>query len=216
MNILIVDDHHLVREGLRVGLQALAMPLHVIEARTAQEALRHARAESALDLVLLDLNLPDAHGLEVLQVLRLEREEVPVVVLSGHYEPADVQACIEAGAMAFIPKSLPTAALLDALREVLAGHSYLPDDVIVDAATAGSGAFDAALELNLTPRELEVTALLLKALPNKVIARELGIALSTVKQHLHAIQTKFGASSRYEIMRKAHQFGLRLEHPLGS
>lgn len=209
MNILIVDDHHLVREGLRVGLQALAAQLQVIEASTAQEALQQARAEDGLDLVLLDLNLPDAHGLDVLQVLRAERDEVPVVVLSGHYEPADVQACIEAGAMAFIPKSLPTSALLEALRQVLQGHSYLPEDVIV--GTVAGAQQGAAVDLSLTPREIEVTALLLKALPNKVIARELGIALSTVKQHLHAIQTKFGAQSRYEIMRKAHQFGLRLD-----
>lgn len=216
MNILIVDDHHLVREGLRVGLQALDAQLRVVEARSAAEALQHARAEPELDLILLDLNLPDASGRDVLDILRAEREEVPVVVLSGHYEAGDVRACIEAGAMAFIPKSLATAALLDALRQVLVGHSYLPEDSLADAAALAGGRPSALIELNLTPRELEVAALLLKALPNKVIARELGIALSTVKQHLHAIQTKFGASSRYEIMRKAHQFGLHLGQRAGS
>lgn len=211
MNILIVDDHPLVREGLRVGLQALAAPMRVQEARNAAEALRLAREASALDLILLDLNLPDASGMDVLAVLREEREAVPVVVLSGHYELPEVRACIEAGAMAFIPKSLTTARLLEALRQVLAGQSYLPEDILLDAAPISSTHGAMIEELNLTPRELEVTALLLKALPNKLIARELGIALSTVKQHLHAIQSKFGASSRYEIMRKAHQFGLRLE-----
>jgi len=211
MNILIIDDHPLVREGLRVALQTLSDEVVVHEARTAEEGLGLAHSPLPLTLILLDLNLPDANGIEVLSALRDEREEVPVVVLSGQYDAADVRACIEGGSMAFIPKSLPTAALLDALRVVMAGNSYLPEDIVLSARSAMPSRAAAMAELNLTPRELEVTDLLLRAMPNKVIARELGIALSTVKQHLHAIQTKFGASSRYEIMRKAHQFGLASE-----
>lgn len=216
MKILIVDDHHLVREGLRVGLLALAAPMQVVEARNAAEALSHARCEADLNLILLDLNLPDASGLTVLATLREEREEVPVVVLSGHYEPADVRACIDGGAMAFIPKSLPTAALLEALKAVLSGRSYLPEDILLELDVPLAAHAPTYTDLNLTPRELEVTRLLLQALPNKLIARELGIALSTVKQHLHAIQAKFGAASRYEIMRKAHQFGLSLDRDITS
>jgi DNA-binding NarL/FixJ family response regulator len=212
MNILIIDDHPLVREGLRVALQALSSDVCVHEARTADEGLSLARGALPFTLILLDLNLPDANGIDVLTALREEHEEVPVVVLSGQYDAADVRACIEGGSMAFIPKSLPTAALLDALRVVMGGGSYLPEDIVLAAHGATSHGAAAIAELNLTPREIEVTGLLLRAMPNKVIARELGIALSTVKQHLHAIQTKFGASSRYEIMRKAHQFGLTLDH----
>ena len=207
MHILVVDDHHLIREGLRVALSSLGEEVRVSEAHSGSQALASASALTDLDLILLDLHLPDANGIDVLHRLRGEHEDVPVVVLSGDYEAQVVRTCIEAGAMGFIPKTLPTSSLLDALRIVLEGHSYLPEDVLATPGTLPPQAM-ALSEFNLTPREAEVTALLLRALPNKLIARELGIALSTVKQHMHAIQSKFGATSRYDIMRRAHQLGL--------
>lgn len=206
MHILVVDDHHLIREGLRIALGTLASEVRVSEAHSAAQALESANTHTDLDLILLDLHLPDAAGIEVLERLRAEHEETPVVVLSGDYEASVVRTCIEAGAMAFIPKTLPTPDLLEALRVVLKGDSYLPADLRLTTNSLSTSS--ALADLNLTPREMEVTTLLLRALPNKLIARELGIALSTVKQHMHAIQSKFGATSRYDIMRRAHQLGL--------
>lgn len=207
MHILVVDDHHLIREGLRVALDSLANEVRVSEAQSAAQALDCASNFPDLNLILLDLHLPDADGVGLLQQLRELREDVPVVVLSGDHEAQVVRTCIETGAMGFIPKTLATPALLDALRVVLRGESYLPEDVSMPPVSASAPSSSFA-EFNLTPREVEVTLLLLRALPNKLIARELGISLSTVKQHMHAIQYKFGATSRYDIMRRAHQLGL--------
>ncbi len=211
MKIMIVDDHPLIREGLRLALVSLEPGIEVIEARRASEAVAFVMQHPNIDLILLDLTLPGENGLSVLPGLRSVNEEIPVVILSGNFDQADVEASIEGGAMGFIPKTLPTKQLLNALRAVLAGNSYLPEElVIAHAATRPihTEKSTSALEsFGLTPRELEVAALLLKALPSKVIARELNIALGTVKQHLHVIQQKLGARSRFEIMLKAQQLG---------
>ncbi len=212
MKIMIVDDHPLIRVGLRLALADLEPGIEIIEAQRTSDALALAKQHSNIDLILLDLTLPGENGLSALPELRAVNEEIPVVILSGSFDQADVETSIEGGAMGFIPKTLPTKELLNALRVVLSGKSYLPESLVfAHAAThpmQSENSRSALKSFGLTPRESEVAALLLKALPSKVIARELNIALGTVKQHLHVIQQKLGARSRFEIMLKAQQLGI--------
>src|ERR1700687_3002845 len=135
MNILLIDDHALFREGLKFLLRSLDAALEVDEAGNCAKALEHAAARS-YDLVLLDLKMPGVEGLDALVALRDAISAVPLVVLSGEDNPGVIRAAIERGAMGFIPKSSTPEVLVQALRLVLAHGVYLPPAVL-DAASPG-------------------------------------------------------------------------------
>src|SRR5215204_659975 len=125
MKILVVDDHVLIREGMRTVLQQLDASIEVLEAGTCADALAIADRHEDLDLILLDIRLPGTSGLDALTSFRDRHEDIPVVVVSASENREDVMRAIEGGAMGFIPKSQPSRAMLDALRLVLAGGVYL-------------------------------------------------------------------------------------------
>src|SRR5262249_21519835 len=150
MNVLLVDDHALFREGLKFLLGSLDAALRVDEAGDCAKALEHAAARG-YDLVLLDLKMPGTAGLDALQALR----DAPLVVLSGEDSPGVVRAAIERGAMGFIPKSSTPEVLIQALRLVLARGVYLPPAVL-DAAAGPQPADDRDAALRgLTPRQVD-------------------------------------------------------------
>src|SRR5689334_20600902 len=138
MNVLLIDDHVLFREGLKFLLRSLDAELEVDEAGDCAEALEHAAARG-YDLVLLALKLPGAAGLDALEARRDAIPSAPLVVLSGEQSPAVVRAAIERGAMGFIPKSSTPKLLIQALRLVLSRGVYLPPAVL-DAAAAPAAA----------------------------------------------------------------------------
>lgn len=208
MNILLIDDHVLFREGLKFLLRSLDAALEVDEAGDCAKALEHA-AKRSYDLVLLDLKMPGVAGLDALAALRDAIPDAPLVVLSGEDNPGVVRAAIEHGAMGFIPKSSTPEVLIQALRLVLARGVYLPSavlDAAADPATAGSGT---ALG-NLTPRQMDVLRCVIQGKSNKVIARELDVSEGTVKAHLSSVLRAFGARSRTEAVYAAAKLGLKL------
>src|SRR5262252_3154436 len=209
MNILLVDDHALLREGLKFLLGSLDAALRVDEAGDCAKALEHAAARG-YDLVLLDLKMPGTAGLDALQALRDAIPAAPLVVLSGEDNPGVVRAAIERGAMGFIPKSSTPELLIQALRLVLARGVYLPPAVLDAAAEPRPvNARDAALR-GLTPRQVDVLRCVIQGKANKVIARELDISEGTVKAHLSSVLRAFGAHSRTEAVYAAAKLGLKL------
>ena len=197
MKILIADDHALFRDGLRYLLGQLGEPVEVLEARDGAEALELAGAHPDLELVLLDLGMPGIDGLAGLRLLRARCPAVPVVILSGSEEPADVRQALDAGALGFIPKSSTSQVMLSALRLVLSGGMYLPPSyaerphgmrVPLAASSVDS--------LGLTPRQLDVLRLLGQGHSNKGIARVLRLAEGTVKLHISAILRALGVDNR--------------------
>ena len=211
MKVLLVDDHELAREGLKSVLPALGVAIELDEAGTCAQALERA-SQRTYDLVLLDLGLPDGSGMEALRVLREKHPEMPLVVVSGTYDTKIVFEAIEAGAMGFIPKSATRKVLVGALQLVLAGGVYLPPAVLETPVRTGKPlpAPSPSPSLGLTPRQLDVLRWLIQGKPNKVIARELGVAESTVKVHCQAIFTALGVSNRTEAVCVAAQ----LQKPL--
>jgi len=215
VNILLVDDHALFRGGLKFLLQQLDTGLVLDEAGNCEQAIGRACGRS-YDLILLDLNMPGVNRLEALEALREAAPDAPVVVLSGEDDPAVVRAAIDRGAMGFIPKSATPEVLIQALRLVLASGVYLPLEVlnstaassVPKAAPAACGPATAAA--GLTPRQMEVLRCVIQGKPNKVIARELGVAESTVKVHLSSVLRAFGAHNRTEAVYGAAKMGLRL------
>jgi DNA-binding NarL/FixJ family response regulator len=216
MNILLIDDHALFREGLKFLLRSLDAALEVDEAGDCAKALEHAAARS-YDLVLLDLKMPGVAGLEALVALREAIPAAPLVVLSGEDNPGVVRAAIERGAMGFIPKSSTPEVLIHALRLVLAHGVYLPPAVL-DAAGPPSTATSAASQATagrttlpgLTPRQMDVLRCVIQGKPNKIIARELDVSEGTVKAHLSSVLHALGTRNRTEAVYAAAKLGLRL------
>lgn len=213
MNVLVVDDHTLFREGLKLLLAQLDASLLVDEARDCAAALERVAMRS-YDLILLDLNMPGLRGMDALAALREAVPGAPTVVLSGEDSPELVRTAIKTGAMGFIPKSSTREVLIQALRLVFAGGVYLPPtalDTHTGATPPLAAASDArAPRLGLTPRQMDVLRCVIQGKPNKSIARELDISEGTVKAHLSAVMQALGARNRTEAVYAAAKLGLRL------
>ncbi|HUI99766.1 MAG TPA: response regulator transcription factor [Usitatibacter sp.] len=214
MRILVVDDHHLVREGVRPLLGRLAEAgeaIEVLEAATFREGLVQVKRHPDIELVLLDLRLPDVAGFDALVELQREHPEVPVVVMSGEDDAASVREALERGALGYIPKSSSPEVIVHALRLVLSGGTYVPPEIMGGAAQAAprtTGATNAA-RLGLTARQGEVLALLVAGKSNKQICRELGLAEGTVKSHLAAIFKALGVATRVQAVIAAGKLGVK-------
>ena len=205
MKVLVVDDHPLICEALRQVLKALDKDIDLLEAGTGRQALAEAGRNERLDLILLDLALPDADGFEVLRELRERHPSFPVVVLSASEQADIVMRALDAGAMGFIPKTSSNELLLGALRLVLSGGVYLPAEVLRHAPAPtlvrkAAGAETGYRDIGLTERQAQVLALMVQGKPNKLICRELALAEGTVKIHVTAILKALGVSNRTQAV----------------
>jgi len=218
MKILILDDHTLFREGMKLLLSGLHSDLTIHEAETMQAALAAVEANS-YDLVLLDLNLTDTSGIETLNVVKDKLNETPIIVLSAHQEPPIIYQAIEEGAMGFITKCATHQELLAAIKLILAGGIFLPREVTNSSSigapkqVAGRGAGSAETEIlnALSDRQREVLKFLLQGKPNKTISANLHISENTVKAHLSAIFRALGARNRTEAVYFAARAGVPLD-----
>jgi DNA-binding NarL/FixJ family response regulator len=161
------------------------------------------RSSPEPDVILFDLGLPDVGGVEAMRELRQHAENSAVVIVSGTDDTQLVHACIEAGAMGFVHKASDSRTMLDALREVMAGRVVLPPTMEsrLDAVSA--------IVPELTPRQREVLARLVKGKTNKIIGRELGINEATVKSHVTGVLQALGASNRTEAVYAVRKLGIR-------
>jgi DNA-binding NarL/FixJ family response regulator len=214
MNLLIVDDHALFREGLRALLANISPGLSITEASSVEGAVDECKA-GQFRMALLDLGLSSTDGLQTLENFRSAVPEVPVIVLSGDQEPRHIRAAIDLGAVGFIPKSHSSELMIAALRFVLAGGIYLPTHVLDESAEPEHAI--AALTKSVTvafarlsPRQEEVAQLLLQGSSNKVIARRLRLSEGTVKAHVSAIFQIIGAKSRVEAVIIASRSGIKV------
>ena len=223
MKFLIIDDHALVREALASVLMHLRPGSEVIEVPTAAAGLAVLRADPAVDLVLLDVRLPDGSGLDLLPHISAQSIGTAVVVLSGDVDPRMVRQAMAAGAVGCIPKTEPREVLSGALALVLSGGVYVPPLVLqahpvpqaLPAARAQLSADSAPTpgDLGLTGRQLDVLSLLMQGKNNKLICRALGLAEPTVKNHVSAILRALGVDSRTEAVLAASRLGWTLPDP---
>jgi DNA-binding NarL/FixJ family response regulator len=212
---MVVDDHPLIREALRVVLKALDPNIHVLEAQTITEALTTLQQNAEVSLVLLDLALEDDDGLEVLGRMRERYPAIPVVVLSASDSPETVMRALDAGAMGFIPKASKNDVLIGALRLVLSGGVYRPPQVLRHRPAGASPVVSTPpityRDIGLTERQAEVLALLVRGQPNKLICRELNLAEGTVKIHITAILKALKVTNRTQAVIEVGRLGLRLD-----
>ena len=210
MRILQIDDHALFSAGMGVLLREMAPGATVV---TATDVAHGLTQPGRFDLILLDLHLSDATGLDGLIRIRSAHEATPVVVVSMEENPARIRECIQFGAMGFVPKSSTPAELFKAVGLILAGQIYLPPACI--ASLDESNKFKQR-GFQLTPRQREVLFKVIHGKSNKVIARELGISDHTVKSHVMAVLALLGVKNRTEAVYRAAALGMPLTDTDGS
>ncbi len=198
MKVLLIDDHPLILAALRHVIEALGQEVSVIAVDHAEAARAALKSQTDLDLVLLDLHLGEVSGFDLLDEFRADYPALPIVVISASEQAADVMRAIDHGAMGFVPKRSGTDLLTEALQLVLAGGIYVPPLGFLPQQATPEPA--KPVLPGLTPRQNAVLALLLQGKPNKIIARELDIAVDTVKDHVAAVLKLLGVSTRTQAV----------------
>lgn len=204
--ILIVDDHMLVRDGLRAILSASFPDCDIAEAGDFDEALERLGAMPDCDIVLLDLDIPGASRFSALEQLRADFPSLPVVIVSGSYAAPTIRDALAAGAAGFLPKTLDRATILEALQQVLAGEIYVPQEMQADPVAEEDSAIRQLID-SLTPQQRVVLGHLVAGRLNKQIAYDLDISMTTVKAHVSAILCKLNVFSRTQAVILANKVG---------
>ncbi|MGQ0710655.1 MAG: response regulator [Rhodoferax sp.] len=207
MKILVVDDHVLVREGLRQVLKNLDDEVDVLLVENCSQAFSAALEHPDLDLVLLDYHLPDMNGLDALGIFSQRHPDVPVLMLSGSSNAQIMHQVLQRGAAGYITKTSLSDELLDAVRKVLDGQLYTP--------AQNAQVFDHQYPppsnptAPLSPKQEQVLGELLAGRSNPDIARLLSISEETVKTHVAAILRHFGVQNRTQAVVAAQRCGYR-------
>ncbi len=198
--LVIADDHPLFRGALREAVLGQFPKAEIAEVGTFDDLHALLEREADFDLILLDLTMPGARGFSGLIYLRAQYAGVPVVVVSGNDEPAVIRRCLDLGASGFIPKTMGTAAMRDAVAVVLAGGTSAPSDI--DMAARQDSETDTIISRlsTLTPQQVRVLMMLAEGRLNKQIAYELSVSEATVKAHVSAILQKLGVESRTQAV----------------
>ncbi|HYD98859.1 MAG TPA: response regulator transcription factor [Alphaproteobacteria bacterium] len=210
--VIIADDHPLVRGALRQAVAQALADAAVVEASSLDEVVEilTAQGEDAVDLLLLDLHMPGMQGFTGLFTVRAQFPAVPVVVVSASEEPSTMRRAVDYGAAGFVPKSAALPQIAHAIGQVLAGNVWLPEGA-AHAAPDDSADFARRLAA-LTPQQLRVLAMLTEGKLNKQIAYELSVSEATIKAHVTAILRKLGVNSRTQAVIAAGK--LAIEPPV--
>lgn len=199
MRLLIADDHDLLRDALRTHLEQASPGTEVHGAGSVDAALALLASHPDIDLLLLDLRMPGMNGLDGLSRIRAAHPTIKVALMSGEAGPGDVRAALARGALGFLPKTLPGEAMVDAVRRLAAGETFVPEGLL-EAESTREGH-------DLTRREREVLEFLLKGLSNKEIARSLDLEEVTVKLHVRGLCRKLHAKNRTQAALRAVELG---------
>ena len=203
MKILIADDHDLVRETLAAFLSR-EQDFRIEQAGDLHEAIEKINAQSRFHLVLLDYSMPGMNGLEGLARAKEANEPWPVALMSGTAPRATAQEALDAGAIGFLPKTMAASSMINAIRFMAAGETFVP----VKFMTTDEPEETNELAKGLSPRELQVLDGLCRGLANKEIARELDLQEVTIKLHVKTLCRKLDAKNRTHAAMIAKEAGL--------
>ena len=200
IRVLVVEDHHVVRQGL-VALLNVVDGLEVVgEAADGVEAIAQFRKHQP-DIALIDLRLPRLTGVEVIERIRMETPNARFIVLTTYDGDEDIYRALQAGARAYLLKGMTSEELIAAIRAVHAGKSHIPP-AIAQRLAERMGTEE------LTPREFDVLEQIVRGLSNKDIATELEISEATVKTHINNLLSKLGVTDRTQAATAALQRGI--------
>lgn len=206
INVLLADDHAVVRTGFKLLLET-ASDVRVVGEADSGEACIARYDELAPDVVVLDLSMPGMGGIEALRRLRARSREVRILALSAHDDSMHARRALRQGALGFLSKRTAPETLLEGVRAVAAGKRYVDPMLAQDVALAESDGVDSPLE-QLSEREFEVFIRLARGAAVQRIAAELNLSTSTVGTHLYNIKLKLNASNQAELTLIALRAGL--------
>jgi len=197
MKIILADDHPLFRQALTITLKSHFTSAVIVDAENIPELESHLESEDKADLLLLDLDIPGAHGFNSLISIRRSHPDLGIVVISGFEDKETIHKAMSFGAAGFIPKSTPVPKMVVAIEEVLNGTLWTPD-----------GEFNPNEKINniddkiasLTPKQHEILLMFADGLLNKQIASQLGTSESTIKSHASIIFLKLGVRNRTQAV----------------
>jgi DNA-binding NarL/FixJ family response regulator len=217
ITVIIVDDHPVVRAGMRAVLSAASDIVVIAEGASGADALRLV-AQHRPAVLVLDVNLPDLNGLEVARRLREQGVTTAILILTAYDDSQTIFGLLEAGAAGYVLKDEALETLANAVRAVACGDSWLSPAVarqVMRRAVGPAPAPPQPPSLPLTPREIEVLSLLAQGLDNAAIAERLVVTTRTVQNHVSTIYDKLGVASRTEAALLAIRHGLVRVSPAG-
>ncbi|MGV7245726.1 response regulator [Caballeronia sp. M23-90] len=203
MKVLLIDDHALFRAGVMLLLREAMPGIEILQASTLRDGVETA-LNQALNLVFLDLELPDGNGLDALEMLKHQRPSLPVVIMSADERVGTIVQALGFNAMGFVPKSQPPEVLQAALHSALAGGVFLPVS-IVQTLAGDQAPFELATvietdHLGLSPRLFETLGWLAQGLPSKAIAVRMGLEDITVRKYVSQLLAHFNVRRRTELI----------------
>ncbi len=206
IKILVIDDHQLFIDGIKLLLASSELEVNFHSALDANQAFQLIQQMAFFDLILLDMNLPGINGLSFIKKLKDSKSWSPVLVVSADESFQVVNDALNYGALGFVSKTGNSETLMQAIKTVLAGDIYLSPTWkhLVNQTHEQP----VAEQLNITPRQLETLHLAAQGLANKVICAELGISENTVKAHMHALFKALSVTNRTACIQKAKDLGI--------
>lgn len=205
--ILLVDDHPIVRQGIKQVLSGAFYPAHVGEAANAEEGLSEVRS-TEWDVMVLDLTLPGMSGLDLLKDLRRERPTLPVLVLSMHPPDQFARRAINAGALGYLAKDTAPTELVKAVGEVMAGRRYVNPAVIQESPAHGEPNHARRPHELLSDREYQVLRMIASGLTVSQVATRLSLSVKTISTYRARVLEKMKMKTTAELMHYGIQHGL--------
>jgi two-component system nitrate/nitrite response regulator NarL len=209
MKALIIDDHPVFIAALETLLKRMRRGMGVDTATSAEAALRHLEYHPDYQFILLDLTMPGLDGFAFLRALQQRKLPIPVIIVSSSEEPETIHACINAGAVGYIPKSYDLDQMQKAMERIHDGEIYLPHALIQMTAQADESAVRQRCEqIGISDKTYQVLLWLAKGKTNKEIADELHISVHTVKAHLAKLFERLQTGNRMDAVMEAIRLGL--------
>ena len=207
INILIVEDHELTRFGLKTTFEGVDYIDNIYEAESAEKALEIFK-ENPIDVVIMDLGLPNMNGIEATKQIRSSNKDVKVIILTSHNDEKEVMNSLKAGANAYCSKEINPQRLLEVVQSVADGAAWFDPSIahIVLKATTTSSKFDSEAgnkDYELTSREKQILKLMTEGYSNMEIAQLLVISINTTKAHVASILQKLEVDDRLQAALKA-------------
>jgi DNA-binding NarL/FixJ family response regulator len=207
IRLLIADDHELLRSGVKAMLAGTEIEV-IAEVATGQAAVTYV-SEHKVDVVLLDVRMPEGDGVTALGRIKLDKPDLPILIFSAYADPAYIARAVALGASGYLLKDRTRADLLDAIRKAAAGESVFTRDELRRVARAlATPRVAADVDVPLSQREGEVMRQMAYGLTNNDIAKTLGISSETVKEHVRHILRKIGVTDRTQAALWAVRKGL--------
>jgi DNA-binding NarL/FixJ family response regulator len=209
MKALVIDDHPVFINALKTLLKDMRRGISIDTATSAEAALRHIEYHPDYQFILLDLSMPGLDGFAFLRALEQRKLPIPVIIVSSSEEPETIHACINAGAVGYIPKSYDQEQMANALERIHNGEIYLPQALTQITTQTDEAAIRQRCEqIGIPDRTYQVLVSLSKGKTNKEIAEELNISVHTVKAHLAKLFERLQTGNRMDTVMEAIRLGL--------